>query len=77
MNRSTLFIVAVAVLAFHGLAFWAFRNMKPLPQRGYIPPPNFIAKEAEIVDPETGEKTIYREFTVSTKLAEPPAQKIP
>jgi hypothetical protein len=33
------------------------------------PKPNFTARSATVVDPATGEKTIYREITVSTKFA--------
>ena len=50
------------------------------PQRLAPPPkPNFSARETAVVDAETGEKTIYREITVSTKLvpgaATPPPEK--
>ena len=41
------------------------------------PKPNFSAKETTVVDAETGEKTIYREITVTTKLGVGPAAPPP
>lgn len=40
-------------------------------RKPYVPPPkpNFISRSTMVVDPQTGEKTIYREITVSTKFA--------
>ena len=50
------------------------------PQRIAPPPkPNFSARETVVVDADTGERTICREITVSTKLAPaaatPPPEK--
>ena len=48
------------------------------PQRIAPPPkPNFSARETTVVDAETGEKTIYREITVTTKLAPGPVTPPP
>ncbi len=48
-------------------------------RKPYIPPPkpNFSARATTVVDPKTGEKTIYREITVSTKFAPAPATPPP
>ena len=35
---------------------------------------NFSAREAAMFDPESGEKTTYREITVATKFAPGPGQ---
>jgi hypothetical protein len=35
------------------------------------PGPNFKVRSQVVVDRDTGEKTIYREITVSTKMAPP------
>jgi hypothetical protein len=35
------------------------------------PQPNFQSRETVTIDEKTGKKTIYREITVSTKLADP------
>ena len=50
------------------------------PQRIAPPPkPNFSARETVVMDADTGERTSYREITVSTKLAPgaatPPPEK--
>lgn len=48
-------------------------------RKPYIPPPkpNFTSRATAVVDPATGEKTIYREITVSTKFAPAPATPPP
>lgn len=48
-------------------------------RKPYIPPPkpNFSARATTVVDPKTGEKTTYREITVSTKFAPAPATPPP
>ncbi len=68
MKRTTLFLIVLAVISAHALFFWLVANEKVLPQKPYVAPPNFGSRSAEIVDSNTGEKAIYREFTVSTKL---------
>jgi hypothetical protein len=74
MKRGTICCIAGGVIAAHALLFWWIKDEPVLPKRTYIPPPNFIAKEGTMVDAETGEKIILREYTVSTKLEEPFAQ---
>ena len=39
-------------------------------RKPYIPPPkpNFTSRATTVIDPKTGEKTTYREITVSTKF---------
>lgn len=73
MKRRTAFLIGAGVLALHGAFFWWVANAKVLPPTAYIPPPNFVERSAEITDPKTGQKSIYREFTVSTRLENPPA----
>ena len=41
------------------------------------PKPNFSAKATTVVNAETGERTIYREITITTKLAPGPANPLP
>jgi len=50
-----------------------------LQRKPYVPPPkpNFTSRSTTVVDPKTGEKTIYREITVSTKFAPAPATPPP
>jgi hypothetical protein len=71
MSRRAKIGIVAAVAAAHALLFWLVADMHVLPKREYIPPPeppNFAAAEVTTVDPQTGEKTIRREFDVSTKL---------
>ena len=48
-------------------------------RKPYVPPPkpNFFTHATTVVDPKTGEKTIYREITVSTKFAPAPTTPPP
>lgn len=71
MNRTTIFFIAVGVLALHGALFWLIANEKVLPKTPFVPRPNFVSMSSETTDPETGGKVIYREFTVSTKFLDP------
>jgi hypothetical protein len=68
MKRTTLFLIALGVLALHGIVLWLVADKKVLPQRTYIPPANFGATAIEVIDPETGGKAIRREYIVSTKF---------
>lgn len=69
-NRLLVWIVGLVALLHLGL-FCLVADKKPLPKREYIAPPNFIVKEAPFTDAQSGEKLVYREFTVSTKLERP------
>jgi hypothetical protein len=71
MKRSHIVLIVGVVVLLHVLGFWLISGTKPLPKANYIPPPNFSAKEASWVDEKTGERIIYREYKVSTKLALP------
>jgi hypothetical protein len=61
----------VCVIVAHVAAFLAVARINPLPKTHFIPPPNFGFKQTTYVDPASGERTIEREFRVSTKLAKP------
>lgn len=68
MNRRTIVMIALGVLLAHLAVFWLLSDKRVLPKKKHVPRPNFIYREKVIVDEETGEKTIHREITVSTKL---------
>lgn len=71
MNRRTIFyIIAVAVL-FHVGLFYLASHTRALPKVRQVPRPNFTNNEEVYHDSTTGEKITYREFKVSTKLADP------
>jgi hypothetical protein len=65
------------VIALHAAGLWAFAKLRPLPVREHVPPPNFTFAEARTTDPETGEKLVVREFTVSTRLDEEAREAAP
>ncbi len=52
-------------------------SMRQRPRPALPPKPNFSARETTVVDAETGGKTVYREITVTTKLAPGPATPPP
>ena len=68
--------VVGAVVVVHALAFWLLADKHFLPKARYLPPPtpevNFAAGDRSSVDPQTGETTTERQFTVSTRMATPP-----
>jgi hypothetical protein len=67
--------IVLGAIAFHlGLFIW-LAPVHPVPKVKYVPPPNFGYKEIVYENPRNGEKTTYREITVSTKLADP--KKLP
>ena len=71
MSRRKIVWIVVCVIAAHVAAFLVVARINPLPKTHFIPPPNFGFKQTTYVDPVNGERTIEREFRVSTKLAQP------
>ena len=77
MNLRLLMCIGLGVFTTYVGIVMLVASMRR-PQRIAPPPkPNFSARETAVVDAETGEKTIYREMTVSTKLAPGPATPPP
>ena len=71
MSRRKIAWIVVCVIAAHVAAFLVIAGINPLPKTHFIPPPNFSFKQTTYVDSLNGERTIEREFRVSTKLAQP------
>ena len=67
MKRMTIILIAAAVAAAHGIAFYLIAGMSPLPKVPSIPPDNFSLGWAKFTDPATKQKMVYQEFTVSTQ----------
>ena len=69
MNLRLLLCIAMGVFVAHIGVFMLIAQFKPKPR--LMPPlkPNFTAREQVVVNTDTGEKTTYREITVSTKFA--------
>jgi len=76
MNFRLLLCIAMGVFVAHLGVFMLIEHFHEKP---YVPPPkpNFSAKARVVVDPQTGEKTTYREITVSTRFAPAPATPRP
>lgn len=60
----------MGVFVAHLGVFMIWDKFQPKPKLN-TPKPNFLVKSQTVVDRETGEKTIYREITISTKIATP------
>ena len=69
MNLRLLLCIAMGVFVAHIGVFMLISQFKPKPKLVPPPKPNFSAKAQVLIDAATGEKTIYREITVSTKFA--------
>lgn len=69
MKKRTLYTIILGAIVLHVAVFLVVGPMSALPKTRYIPPPNFGYREEIYVDKATGERTIYREIRVSTKLA--------
>ena len=76
MNFRLLLCIAMGVFVTYIGVVMLIAQFRRQP---YVPPPkpNFTARSTMVVDPKTGEKTIYREITVSTKFADVPNTPAP
>ncbi len=75
MNGRLLLCIAMGVFVAHLGVFMILDHLKPKPPPP--PPPNFTVRSQTVVDRDSGEKTIYREITVSTKLGTPKPKATP
>ena len=77
MNLRLLFCIGMGLFtAYLGLVMLV-AQLRQKPKYTLPPPPNFKTKELVVVDKTTGEKTTYREFTVTTKFAPGPSTPPP
>lgn len=60
-------LIILGAVGLHVAAYFVATQVRIKPPR-HIPRPNFNGFEEITVDPGTGERTIHREFVVSTKL---------
>ena len=70
MKRRTVYTIILGVIVLHAGLFLLFGQMRALPKTRYVPKPNFGYKEEYHEDPKTGERTVYRQIRVSTKLTD-------
>lgn len=65
----------MGVFVAHLGVFMLLSHLRPKPPAP--PKPNFTVRSQAVVDRDTGEKTIYREITVSTRLTGTPPPATP
>jgi hypothetical protein len=71
MKTSLLFCIVLGVFTAHIGVMMLLSHLRPQPKPAPRPKENFIAKAAAFTDSRTGEKMIYEEFTVSTRMPPP------
>ncbi len=74
MNLRLWLCVASGVLVIHIGVVMIWVNFQPRPKMRPPGPNAFHARSQGVVDPNTGESLVIREFTVSTRLAPPDAE---
>ena len=77
MNFRLLLCIAMGVFVAHIGVVMLIAQFRPKPQYALPPKPNFTSISTVVVDSKTGEKTTYREITVSTKFASAPSTPSP
>ncbi len=75
MNFKLFGCVAMGVFVAHLGVFMLLSHLRPPPPKP--PEPNFKVRSQTVVDRETGETTVYREITVSTRLGTPAPKATP
>lgn len=70
MNFRLVLCIAMGVFVVHLGVFMILTHLRAQP-RAKRPAQNFKVRSQLVIDRETGEKTVYREITVSTRLATP------
>lgn len=75
MNARLLLCIGMGVFVAHLGVFMFLSHLRPAPPAP--PGPNFKVRSQVVVDRETGEKTTYREITVSTRLGTPAPKATP
>ena len=70
MNFRLLLCIGMGVFVVHLGVFMILTHLTPQPHPP-VPAQNFKVRSQSVVDRETGEQTVYREITVSTRLGTP------
>ena len=77
MNFRLLVCIGMGLFTTYMGIVMLLTSLRPAPRPIPPPPPNFTAKAQTVTDSATGEKTTYRELTVSTKFVRDPATPPP
>jgi len=80
VNARLLFCIALGVFTAHIGVVMLLSHLRPHPNFPSLPKENFSTRAAQYTDSESGEKMVYREFTVTTNFAKttpatPPPEK--
>lgn len=75
MTGRLLLCIGMGVFVAHLGIFMILDHLKPKPPPP--PPPTFKVRSQLVVDHATGEQTVYREITVSTRLGTPAPKATP
>jgi len=80
VNARLLFCIALGVFTAHIGVVMLLSHLRPHAQFPSAPKENFSTRAAQYTDTESGEKMVYREFTVSTNFTKtgavtPPPEK--
>ena len=75
VNARLIFCIALGVFTAHMGVVMLLSHLHPQPKVTPRPKDNFSLRSAGYTDSATGDKMVYREFTVSTKFA--PADSTP
>ncbi len=65
--RKVWVLIILGTVGLHVAAYLVATQVRIKPPR-HVPRPNFNGYEEITLDPNSGERTIHREFVVSTKL---------
>ncbi|HEX8296515.1 MAG TPA: hypothetical protein VF593_09460 [Chthoniobacteraceae bacterium] len=71
MNFRLLLCIGMGVFVIHIGVVMILSHLRPRPKFVPTPKPNFTARAKTVTDPSSGEKTTYREITVSTRFTSP------
>lgn len=69
MNARLILCIVMGVFTAHLAVFMLLAQFRPKPKLVVPQPPTFKSVAETVIDEATGEKTTYREITVSTQLA--------
>jgi len=77
VNFRLILCIAMGVFTTYLGVVMLIAALRRTPEPPPPPKPNFSARATTVTDPATGEKTTYREITVSTQFVPSPAPPPP
>ena len=77
MNFRLFLCIAMGVFVAHIGVVMFLSHLRPRPRTVPTPKPTFVVRSQAVTDRETGEKSIYREITVSTRFVATPSPAVP